>query len=111
MAHEGLIKLIIVALLGLSCVFTTLFPLTFLLGPWHKRQLGRVMMAQAIALALTLDFTLLFAFWQPAVNVKLAVNLVVFSILACTTGALYYKLFKHNIWKPLQEIRSKRNVR
>lgn len=105
MEIQGLAEIWIYAGLIIACIFSTLFPLTFLLTAWAKRSLGRALMANSIALALALDFTLVFSLWEPRMEIQMAVNVIIFTILPITTAAMYYKLFKYNIWIPLKEIR------
>lgn len=51
-----------VLLLWVSVV-TTLFPVLYAFTPWYRSVLGRIMMANGIAFAFTVDMTLVFNFF------------------------------------------------
>jgi len=94
--------------LGLAAFFTTMFPVLYSLARWHETRLGRALMLQGIAFAFVLDLTFLFSFWTPTnMLVIFWANMIGFGAIAATTGYLTWKMLKHNIIIPLQQIRNK----
>lgn len=63
-------------------VTTTAVPLLYSLTPWRTRLFGKLFMVQAIAFAVAMDMTTLFAFWRPT-NIVL-----VFSISIAMLGGI-----------------------
>lgn len=83
---------LIVAALG-----TTAFPLLYSLTPWRSTMLGQLVMLQAAAFALAIDLTLLFQFWTPdSILLIFWVNAVVFNLIAISTTALTWAMWRMN---------------
>lgn len=88
--------------LWLAAFGTTLFPVLYLFSPWYKSILGRTMMAQAWAFALTVDATLLFRYWQPPSFWTQFVSSMLFVYIAgtaITLSAILWKLNYQHRWQ------------
>lgn len=85
------------ACLIVAAFFTTLFPVIYLIFPWHTTRLGRLLMLQAVSFALALDITLLFSFWMPGDFLFIFwTNAVVFTLIAISSALLTAMLWKLN---------------
>jgi hypothetical protein len=74
--------------LDISAFFTTLFVVMYWFSPWFKSHLGRAIMLQAISLALALDMTVLFQYWQPEdILVSFWIQVLIFGLIS--VGAIY----------------------
>lgn len=83
--------------LAFAAFSTTLFPFLYLFSPWYKTKLGRVLMLQSVAFALAIDLTLVFSFWTPTnIYVVLWLNVIVFSLIAISTGLLTWAMWRIN---------------
>lgn len=95
--------------LWLAAIGTTAFPVLYLFSPWYKSILGRTMMAQAWAFALTVDATLLFRYWQPPsiwTQLVSALLLVYVAGTAVTlTSILWILNYQHRLSKETDEFR------
>jgi hypothetical protein len=85
------------ACLVLAAIFTTAFPILYLFSPWYSTKLGRLLMLQAVSFALAIDITLLFTYWFPSnILINFWIEAAVFFLIACSTGALTFMLWRTN---------------
>lgn len=69
-------------------ITTTAVPFLYSFTPWRTRLFGKLFMVQAIALAVAMDMTTLFAFWRPtSILIRFAVGIgILLGIGIATTG-------------------------
>lgn len=91
--------------LWVAAICTTSFPLLYLFSPWYGSKIGRALMLQGIAFAVTVDITLLFQYWETE-NLMLifAINLFAISFIATASAALTVMLWVSN-YKRRQRIK------
>jgi hypothetical protein len=83
--------------LSVAAFFTTAFPVLWLFSKWNSTEAGRLLMFQTTSFALVLDCTLLFQFWTPNdILVIFWVNVILFSLIAFSSGALLFMLWTYN---------------
>lgn len=83
--------------LWVAAVSATAFPLLYAFSPWFKSTLGRCIMGQSLSLALAIDVTLLFQYWDSAEQTTIFwINLFVFGSVAAATSALTCYLWRVN---------------
>lgn len=83
--------------LFVAAFFATLFPLLYSFSEWNKSVLGRILMLHGISLALALDVTVLFYFWQPKdILVFFWVEIVIFSLIAVANLLMCVYLVRYN---------------
>lgn len=76
-----------------AAFFTTAFPILYAFSTWYKSRLGRLLMLQAISLALAVDLTLLFTYWVPEHFLSIFFwNVIVFSLIGLSSAGLTWKM-------------------
>lgn len=90
---ENILKIALI----IAAVFATIFPILYSFSPWFSTPLGRVLMLHGISLALALDVTVLFFYWQPKdILVIFWVEIIVFSLIAIANLCMCILLVRHN---------------
>lgn len=87
--------------LFVAAFFATAFPVLYLFSPWWSTWLGRLLMLHAFALALALDVTALFTYWQPTdILVYFWIECFVFGIIAVANMLMCWMLWRvnHSKW-------------
>jgi hypothetical protein len=83
--------------LWIAAIFCTLFPIMYSFSRWRQFLLGRILMLTMVSLALAVDLTLLFAYWQPKdILVSFWIEVIVFSLIAISTAGMSYKMWQLN---------------
>src|ERR1700754_2762695 len=91
----------------LAAIGATAIPILYAFAPWWSRAIGRLFMAQAVAVALALDRVVLFIFWRPNVIVRTALNGLIISLIA---GAVWtMAIYIWRLQRPNQMARRKKN--
>lgn len=86
-------------------ISTTSVPILYSFTPWRTRLFGKLFMVQAIAFALAMDLSTLFAFWQPKnIYIVFWVNIAFLTGIAIATSTLAVMMF-------IVPYRVRRNVR
>lgn len=83
--------------LWVAAVCATIFPIAYAIVPWFRSALGRALMLQSVSLALALDVTLFFQYWNPYpehILIAFWVNVVVFGMIAVATSYLTFLLLR-----------------
>lgn len=85
--------------LVIAVVCSNLFILLYSFSPWYRSNVGRLLMLQSFSLALALDTTLLFRFWNPQKHLLVLfwIQVVELSLIAiaaallCVMLIVYYR--------------------
>lgn len=88
------LKLWLLAVVVLAAVAATAVPVLYSFFNWHKHLIGRLFMLQAVSLAVALDMTVLFQFWNPDILVIFWIDVSVFTAIAVSTSSLFGLMLK-----------------
>jgi len=75
----------------------TSFPVIYSFSPWRSRQLGRLLMLQAVSFAFAFNLTVLFSFWRPKDRLVIFwIDLTILTPIAISTSLLTWWVWKMN---------------
>lgn len=94
------VRELVLIFLFIAAFASTLFPILWSFHPWYSTQVGRLVMLQSAALAVALDATLVFRFWNPSghPNILFFTNLVIFGAIALASCSLTFLMVKMNFY-------------
>lgn len=95
MTADALRHLVLIVL-TLAAVSTVSFPLLYLRFPWRSTVIGRALMAKSSSTALMVNTILLLVFWQPSMQIRYSILIVVFSGIAVSTLRLTFVMYRVN---------------
>lgn len=83
--------------LVVACISVTTFPIMYSFTAWKSTALGKLLMFQAVAFALAMDFTLVAQFIQPMDTwVLFGANAFIFTLIAVSTSMMTYQMWRLN---------------
>lgn len=86
--------------LDVAAVCATSFPVLYMFYPWWTTALGRILMLHGVALAIAIDVTVLFQFWDSAdILVYFWIEIVVFSLIATASLLMTIWLWRINFYE------------
>jgi hypothetical protein len=97
--------------LFVAAFLATAFPVLYMFSPWWSTWLGKLLMLHAFALALALDVTAIFTFWQPSdILVYFWVEVFVFGLIALANGLMCWMLWRtnHSKWSLNRSVQKER---
>lgn len=90
------LRLLVRIALIIGAICSTSLPALYAFSPWRSRTIGKLFMAQALALAATIDLWCILQLWPPNLLVHYYLDAVVLTAVALATAGLTIFLWRVN---------------
>jgi hypothetical protein len=85
------------AILIITAILATCFPLIYGTTAWYETMLGRILMLQGVSFALLFDTIMVFTYWQPLnITIQMWIYIGLFIFLALAKSLMIYMVWKLN---------------